>query len=286
MFASAKEILTKAKEGKYAVGAFNVSNMEIAQAVVMAGVERRSPLILQITESAMKYAGDKELSKIVRTIIDERSEDIPVGINLDHGKTFDAVKKAIDLGFSSVMIDGSRLTFQENKNLTKMVVEYSHQRNIPVQAELGIVPYLGELSTDQVDWSALMTDPDKAKEFIEYTKADFLAVAIGNAHGFFREAEVFDWARLKTINEKLGIPLVLHGASDCSVDKISKSIENGVACFNVDTDIRLAFMGQLTKMVDSKISITDPRKIMEAVREAVKKKVIEKINIFGSGHKA
>lgn len=286
MFASAKEILTKAKAGKYAVGAFNVSNMEIAQGVVMAAVEKRSPLILQITESAMKYAGDKELAKIVRTIIDERSEDVPVGINLDHGKTFDAVKKAIDLGFSSVMIDGSRLTFQENKNLTKSVVEYSHQKGIPVQAELGIVPYLGELNTDQIDWSTLMTDPEKAKEFVDFTGADFLAVAIGNAHGFLREAEVFDWARLKIINEKLGIPLVLHGASDCSADKIAKSIENGVACFNVDTDIRLAFMSQLTKMIDTKIAITDPRKIMEAVREAVKKKVIEKINIFGSGHKA
>lgn len=286
MFASAKEILTNAKAGRYAVGAFNVSNMEIAQGVVMAAVEKRSPLILQITESAMKYAGDKELAKIVRTIIDERSEDVPVGINLDHGKTFDAAKKAIELGFSSVMIDGSRLSFQENKNLTKSVVDYAHQKGIPVQAELGIVPYLGELNTDQTDWATLMTDPEKAKELVDFTGVDFLAVAIGNAHGFFREAEVFDWARLKIINEKLGIPLVLHGASDCSVDKIAKSIENGVACFNVDTDIRLAFMGQLTKMVDSKVAITDPRKIMEAVRDAVKKKVIEKIHIFGSGHKA
>ncbi len=286
MFSNVKDILIKAREGKYAVGAFNVSNMEIAQAVVMAAVERRSPAVLQITESAMKYAGEKELAAMTRIIIDERSEDVPIGINLDHGKTFDVVKKAVSLGFSSVMIDGSRLSFQENENLTKMVVDYAHQNNVPVQAELGIVPYLGELEADQIDWAVLMTDPDKAKEFVDFTGVDFLAVAIGNAHGFFREAEVFDWERLKKINDKLNIPLVLHGASDCSAEKITKSIENGISCFNVDTDIRLAFMDQLTRVIDSKIAITDPRKIMETVRSAIKKKVIEKINIFGSNQKA
>lgn len=287
MLTDTKKILTDARTGKYAVGAFNVSNMETVQGIVMAAVERRSPIVVQITESAMKYAGAKELTELTKVVIQERSEDIPIGLNLDHGKTMDIVRKAVELGFSEVMIDGSRLSFNDNKNLTKRVVDYAHGKNVPVQAELGIVPYLGEIDTSEISWETLMTDPEKAKAFVEYTGVDFLAVAIGNAHGFFREPEKCDWERLGTISSIVNIPLVLHGASDWSKEKIENAINGGISCFNVDTDIRLAFMHQLCRIVgDDKCTITDPRKVMEPVRDAVKKKVIEKINIFGSAMKA
>lgn len=287
MLADVKEILLNAQKGGYAVGAFNVSNMETVQGIVMAAIERRSPIVVQITESAMKYAGAKELAELVKVVIKERSEDVPIGLNLDHGKSIEIVRKAIDLGFTEVMIDGSRLTFDDNKNLTKRVVSLAHENNIPVQAELGIVPYLGEIDISEISWESLMTDPEKAKQFVDYTGVDFLAVAIGNAHGFFREPDKCDWKRLGIIANKVKIPLVLHGASDWSKEKIVNAVKGGICCFNVDTDIRLAFMHQLCQIIGGdKCTITDPRKVMDPVRTAIKKKVIEKINIFGSAMKA
>jgi len=287
MLVNARDILLKAKEGRYAVGAFNVSNMETAQGIIMAAAERKAPTIIQITESAMKYAGACELAEIVKIVIQERSEKVPIAINLDHGKTMDLARKAVELGFTEVMIDGSRLSFDDNKNLTKRVADFAHGEDVPVQAELGIVPYLGEIDTAELDWGTLMTDPDKAQEFVDYTKVDFLAVAIGNAHGFFREADNCDWERLNRIRDLVNIPLVLHGASDWSKEKIDNAVKGGIACFNVDTDIRLAFMHQLCQTVGGdKCTITDPRKVMDPVRNAIKRKVVEKINIFGSALKA
>jgi fructose-bisphosphate aldolase class II len=286
MLSSVKEILAKAKKENYAIGAFNVSNMEMAQGVVMAAVEQRSPLIVQITENAMKYAGAKELLELVKAVIAERSEKVPIGLNLDHGKTFDITRKAGELGFNGIMIDGSRLSFLENVNLTKRVVDFAHKSNITVQGELGIVPYLGEIDVSTVDWCKLMTDPLKAKEFVESTGVDSLAIAIGNAHGFFREADEADWDRLKQIHGLVNIPLVLHGASDWAKGKIQLAIQGGVTCFNVDTDIRLAFMHELCRVTNDKCSVTDPRKVLGPAREAVRKKVAEKINIFGSKSKA
>lgn len=287
MLADTKQILLNAQKGKYAVGAFNISNMETVQGIVMAALERRSPLVVQITESAMKYAGARELAELAKIVIHERSEDIPIGLNLDHGKSMESIRKAVELGFTEVMIDGSRLSFEDNKNLTKRIVDYAHARNVPVQAELGIVPYLGEIDTSEVDWATLMTNPDRAKVFVESTGVDFLAVAIGNAHGFFREPEKCDWDRLKNIADQVGIPLVLHGASDWSKEKIESAVTGGISCFNVDTDVRLAFMHELCRTIDGdKCTITDPRKVMDPVRNAVKKKVVEKINIFGSAMKA
>ncbi len=286
MLTSIKEILTKAQEGGYAVGAFNLSNMETAQGILMAAVERRSPLIVQITESTMKFAGAKEIAEITRTIIKERSGDIPIGINLDHGKTFEVAMRCIDLGFNGVMIDGSRLSFEENLNLTKRVVDYAHEKQVTVQAELGVVPYLGESDLSEVNWKDFMTDPEQARQFVEATGADSLAIGIGNAHGFFRELENCDWDRLAEIREKIKIPLVIHGSSDWLEEKIIKAVEGGVSCFNVDTDLRLAFVHTLCQLTDDKCAITDPRNIMDAVRNAIKKKVIEKIHAYGSANKA
>jgi len=286
MLANIKEILNTAYKKNYAVGAFNISNMETAQAVVMAANEQKSPAIIQITEKAMKYAGAKELAEVVKAIIKERSNNIPIGINLDHGKTFELTKIAINLGFNGVMIDGSRLSFEENKALTKRVTNYAHANNVTVQAELGVVPYLGEIDENEVNWDTLMTDPVKALQFVKHTKVDTLAVAIGNAHGFFRENRTPDWKRLTELKKKLNMPLVLHGASDWMKEKVDKANKCGISCYNVDTDLRLAYMSQLCKSTDDKCTITDPRIVMAAVRESIKKKVMEKMNLFGSSRKA
>ena len=286
MLTSIKEILNKAQAEGYAVGAFNISNMETAQGIIMAAVERRSPLIIQITESTMKFAGAKEITEMAKIIISERSGNVPIGINLDHGKSFESAETCIKLGFTGVMIDGSRLSFEENKNITKRVVDLAHQTGTTVQAELGVVPYLGESDLSEVNWKDFMTDPDQAKEFIDGTGVDSLAVGIGNAHGFFREMANCDWERLAEIRKKVSIPLVIHGSSDWEEEKIQKAVAGGVSCFNVDTDLRLAFMHTICQLTDDKCSITDPRNVMDAVRNAIKKKVIEKIHAYGSSNRA
>lgn len=285
MLQNIKDILKKAQDEGYAVGAFNVSNMETTQGIVMAAAERRSPLVIQITESTMKFAGDKEIAEIVKTVIKERSGDVPIGINLDHGKSFEVCEKCIKLGFTGVMIDGSRLSFEENKNLTKRVVDLAHKSNVTVQAEIGVVPYLGESDLSEVNWKDFMTDPDQAQEFVSATGVDSLAVGIGNAHGFFREMEDCDWGRLEEIKKKVSVPLVIHGSSDWSEEKIQKAVEGGISCFNVDTDLRLAFMHTICHLTDDKCSITDPRNLLDAVRSAIKKKVVEKIHAYGSANK-
>jgi len=286
MLGSIKEILEKASRKKYAVGAFNVSSMESAQAVAMAAIEKKSPCIIQITEKSLKYAGEGEIVEIAKNAIKERSNSVPIGINLDHGKTFELVSRAIGLGFNGVMIDGSRLSFKENKVITKRVVNHAHKHNITVQGELGIVPYLGEIEESEVDWDKLMTDPQQAIEFVENTGVDSLAVAIGNAHGFFRETREPDWKRLTEIRKSVATPLVLHGASDWMKEKVEKANQCGISCYNVDTDIRLAFVSQLCKSTDEKCTTTDPRKIMDTVRESIKSKVMEKMDLFGSSFKA
>jgi ketose-bisphosphate aldolase len=211
--------------------------------------------------------------------------DIPVGIHLDHGKSFEIIQRAIEIGFASVMYDGSRHNFADNLSITKKVVDFCHEKGVSVQAELGNVPYLGELSMQEINWDEYMTDPKQAKEFVEHTGIDTLAVAIGNAHGFFRERTVPDYDRLSAIAEVVSVPLVMHGASDWENGQVKEVINRGVSCFNVDTGIRLSFIGQLRQTLDNSEE-TDLRKLLGASKDAVKKTVKEKMNYFGSTNKA
>jgi fructose-bisphosphate aldolase class II len=287
MITNVKEILTKAKEGGYAVGAFNAFNLETARAIIEGARELNSPVIVQVTEKTMEYAGGRGIFNLIKNEAEFYSPQIPVGMHIDHGKNFEIIQRAIEIGFTSVMYDGSRKKFTDNLEMTRKIVEFSHAKGAVVQAELGSVPYLGEINLGKVDWDKYMTNPEQAKEFVEKTQIDSLAVAIGNAHGFFQEKKEIDFARLAKIRELCPIPLVLHGASDWHNGQVVKAIENGISCFNVDTAIRLSFVNSLANAIGEKGEMEmDVRKLLTQAREAVKDMVKEKIRNFGSENKA
>lgn len=287
MITSVKEILTKAREGGYAVGAFNTINLETTQAIIEAAREMHSPVIVQITEKTMEYAGGREIFNLVKNEAEIYAKNIPVGIHLDHGKSFEIIKRAMNIGFNSVMYDGSRKTFEDNIITTKEAVDYCHEKGASVQGELGNVPYLSEQKMGEVSWEDYMTDPDKVKEFIEKTGIDALAVAIGNAHDFFKERENPDWERLDKIRGLINIPIILHGASDWDNGKAVEAVKRGVNCFNIDTNIRLAFVNTLSSIFKGDEDPGfDPRNILGQAREAIKENVKKKIELFGSAGKA
>lgn len=280
MLAKVKNILEEAKANGYAVGAFNVFNMEGAQAVVRAAVKKHTPVILQVTEKTLDYGGDGIIFDVVKAVIERESAAIPVGFHLDHGRGFESVIRAIDVGLDSVMIDASAYSLRKNISITKRVVDYAHERNVFVQAEIGIVPYLGETDPSP-DWEKIMTNPLDAKWLVEETKVDTLAISVGNAHGFFRERPEPDWARLEEINKLIpGTPLVLHGASDWVNHKVIEAVKRGIVCFNVDTDLRVVFNTVLCQFTHDKCSIIDPRVVMAEARAAVQKVVENKIDLF------
>ncbi|NCQ06336.1 MAG: class II fructose-bisphosphate aldolase, partial [Candidatus Moranbacteria bacterium] len=203
----------------------------------------------------------------------------------DHGKSFEVVMRAMDMGFASVMYDGSRKEYADNVATTKKIVDIAHAKGVSVQAELGNVPYLGEVQMENINWDNYMTDPDQAVDFIERTGIDTLAVAIGNAHGFFRERSQPDYERLSTIVKRVTLPIVMHGASDWQNDRVKEVIARGVSCFNVDTALRLAFIGGLREALQAEEE-TDLRKILTKAKEHTKDAVKEKMLMFGSDHKA
>jgi len=274
------EILHKAMKNKTAVGAFNTSNMEVTQAIVMAANKLKKPCIIQMTSSTMDYSYDV-IGDIVLSSIKRLGKNTDIGFHLDHGHSMQDVIRAIDLGTDSVMIDASRMILEENIAITKSVVEYAHSKGVAVQAEIGKVPYLGKEQLD-INWDEVMTDPDEAKRLVDETGIDALAVAIGNAHGFFKEKNEPDWERLKTIREKLpNTPLILHGASDWAGEKVVKAIKGGICAFNIDTDTKLAFCAAICKVTSDKhCEIRDPRDFLKIVRDDVQKVVEQKIKMF------
>lgn len=285
MIANVKELLEKAKAGGYAVGAFNTVNLETTRAIIEAAKELSSPVIIQMTEKTFDYAGGRAIYQLTKNIAEFYAPEIPVGIHLDHGKSFEVVGRAMDIGFTSVMYDGSRKDYVDNLMMTKKIVEIAHERGVVVQAELGNVPYIGEMQMETVDWTKYMTDPDQAAQFVKETGIDTLAVAIGNAHGFFRERSEADYERLSSIAELVDVPLVLHGASDWEDGRVTEVIKRGISCFNVDTATRLAFIGGLREALQSEDE-TDLRKVLGKGQAAVKEAVKAKMLAFGSAHKA
>lgn len=287
MITSVKEILTKAREGGYAVGAFNTVNLETTRAIVEAAKELRSPLIIQVTEKTMEYAGGRLIYHLIKNDAEFYAPEIPIGIHLDHGKSLDVVERVMAIGFTSVMYDGSRKKFVDNLEFTKKVVQSCHDKGVDVQAELGSVPYLGELETGEVDWNKYMTDPGEAATFVKETGIDALAVAIGNAHGFFKERDVPDYERLEMINKACNIPLILHGASDWESERVHEVIARGISCFNVDTATRMAFVNNLINSVRNQDGVSfDLRSLLGSAREAVEGVVKQKIKYYGSDGKA
>lgn len=285
MVTDVKKILEAAKADHYAVGAFNTINLETTRAIIDAAVELSAPVIVQVTEKTFEYAGSRAIYHLIKNIAEFYSAHVPVGIHLDHGKSFEVVGRAMDIGFTSVMYDGSRKAFVDNSMMTKKIVELAHSRGIVVQAELGNVPYLGEIQMEHIDWEQYMTDPDQAETFAHETGIDTLAVAIGNAHGFFRERSEPDYDRLSAIAQRVNVPLVLHGASDWHNGRVQEVIRRGISCFNIDTALRLAFVGGLREALRAEDE-TDARKVLSRAKVCVKDMVKEKILAFGSAGKA
>lgn len=286
MIASVKEILNKAREGGYAVGAFNTVNLETTQAIIDAAKELRSPIIVQVTEKTMEYGGGRGIFHLIKNYAEFYASEVPVGIHLDHGKSFEIIQRAVEIGFTSVMYDGSRKDYADNLAMTKKIAAFCHERGVGIQAELGSVPYIGEGEVNDADWNKYMTDPEQAREFAEETGIDTLAVAIGNAHGFFKERSVPDYARLEMISKNLSIPLILHGASDWEEARVKEVVARGISCFNVDTATRIAFVNSLVQAVRNTTDISlDLRKLLGDARDAVKETVKEKIKIFQSDGK-
>ncbi len=287
MITSVKEILEKAKEGGYAVGAFNTVNMEVTQAIVNAAKEMKSPIIIQASEGTLEYAGGRGLFHMIKNYAEFYAPEIPIGIHLDHGHSFEIIQRVVNNGFTSVMYDGSRKKFEDNMEITKKVVEYCHDKGVDVQGELGNVPYLSEQKMGEVNWEDYMTDPEQAKYFVEETDIDALAVGIGNAHGFFKERETPDWERLDKIRSLIDIPIVMHGASDWEDGKAAEAVKRGVNCFNIDTNSRLAFVNTLSTIFHSKDDPGfDVRHILGQARDAVQESVKKKIILFGSSDNA
>ena len=309
MLVTTKEMFEKSMKEKFAIGAFNVNNMEIIQAIVDSAAKEKSPVILQASSSAIKYARIGYLMKMVEAAVEEHP-DIPIAIHLDHGPDFETCKMCIDNGFTSVMFDGSKYDFEENIRLTKEVVDYAHSKGVVVEAELGKLAGIeDDVNVDSSD--AMYTDPDQAEEFVRRTGCDSLAIAIGTSHGAYKfkgEAKLrFDI--LQKIKERIpNTPIVLHGAStvipelveQCNTyganipgakgvpDEILHTASiSGVSKINVDTDLRLAMTAGIRKVLVEEPSAFDPRKYLTPARDLIEKTVEHKIrDVFGSSNKA
>ena len=283
VFVTNNELLSKAEKEGYAVGAFNTNNLEITLAIVEAASQERSPVILAVSPSAMEYAGVAYLSAIAK--VASESVDVPVSLHLDHGTSMEHVEAALDHGFSSVMIDGSKLPFEENLGLTRKVVELADAKGASTEGELGRL--VGVEDTVSVsEREASMTDPDQAAEFVERTGVDALAVAIGNAHGWYKGRPDLDFDRLRVIKSKVSTFLVLHGASGIPDDMIREAGSIGVDKINIDTEVRDAFRQAVAGFVSSNPDVIDPRKILMPAREAMREVVARKMRLFGSAGKA
>ena len=306
-----KKMFEMAYKNGYAVGAFNVNNMEITQGIIEAVAEEKAPVILQVSRGAREYAKNSYLKAIIDVVVEE-NPDIPVAINLDHGDTFETCRQFVDDGFTSVMIDASSKPFEENIALTKEVVEYAHARDVVVEAELG---QLGGIEEDVVgvssdDISKHLADPSQVEEFVRKSGVDSLAVAIGTSHGAykFKKEPKLAFDVLQEIEDKLpGFPLVMHGSSSVlkefvdlinkyggempnamgvPEDSVSKAAKMAICKVNIDTDLRLALTAKIRQVFSEKPSEFDPRKYLGPGREAIREMVKHKLQVLGCAGKA
>ena len=279
MLLTGKELLLDAQKNKYAVGAFNVNNMEIIQAIIDAAEETNSPVILQASQGGIKYAGIEYIANLGK--LAGRNSKVPVALHLDHGTDFDQVMLCIRHGFTSVMIDGSRFPLEENIAITKKVVDIAHAVGVTVEAELGKIGGTEDhITVSEKD--ATFTDPLEAKRFVEETGVDYLAIAVGTAHGVYKGEPKLDYDRIKAIRELVDIPLVLHGSSGVPAESLKKAISLGISKINIDTDIRAAFAGAVKEFVVNHPDEIDPRKILGPATKAMKEVIMEKMEIFSS----
>lgn len=277
-----KQILKKAQEGHYAVGAFNVENMEMIMAVISAAEELNSPVIMQTTPSTVKYAGFDYFLANVKVAASR--VNIPVAIHLDHGSSFELASQAFRVGYTSIMMDGSHGDFESNVKVSKEVVDMCKASGVSVEAELGKVGGKeDDLDGGEVD---IYTDPIEAKEFVERTGVDSLAIAIGTAHGMYKGEPKLDLDRLSAIREIVSVPLVLHGGSGIPDSKVQEAIRRGICKVNYATELRIAYTRGVNKYLSENPEVIDPKKYNKAGIDAVKSFVKEKIKVCGCENKA
>ncbi|WLR61683.1 class II fructose-1,6-bisphosphate aldolase [Guptibacillus hwajinpoensis] len=283
---SMKEMLEKGKAEGYAVGQFNLNNLEFTQAILQAAQEEQSPVILGVSEGAARYMGGfKTIVTIVEALMEEYKVTVPVAIHLDHGSSFEKCMQAINAGFTSVMIDGSHYPLDENIALTTKVVEAAHAVGVSVEAELGRI---GGQEDDLIvdDAEAAYAIPEECERLINETGVDCFAPALGSVHGPYKGEPNLGFDRMETISKMTGVPLVLHGGTGIPTDDVKKAIKFGHAKINVNTESQLSSAKAVRSVLEEKPDLYDPRKYMGPARDAIKETVIGKMREFGSSNKA
>lgn len=280
---SMTEMLKKAKEGKYAVGQFNMNNLEFTQAIIEAAEEENSPVILGVSEGALKYMGLEYTVAMAKAAAEKSS--VPIALHLDHGSTFEVAMKVIGAGFSSVMFDGSHYPYEENIAITKRVVDAAHAMGVSVEGELGTIGGTeDDLSVDEEH--AKLTNPSEAIDFYSATNVDALAIAVGSAHGVYKGEPKIHFDIIDAVSKQIDIPLVLHGGSGIPDETIRTAIGYGIGKVNVNTENQIAFTDKIREVLNNDSKVYDPRKYLGPGRQAIKDVVKEKIRLFGSNGKA
>jgi len=280
---SMKDMLNKAKAEGYAVGQFNINNLEFTQAILQAAQEENSPVILGVSEGAGRYIGGfKTVVKMVEGLLEDYKITVPVAIHLDHGSSFDKCKEAIDAGFTSVMIDASHHPFEENVEITKKVVDYAHSKGVSVEAELGTVG--GQ--EDDVIGGIMYADANECVELVKQTGIDCLAPALGSVHGPYKGEPNLGFKEMEEIGSLTGMPLVLHGGTGIPTKDIQRSVSLGTAKINVNTENQIESARVVREVLAAKPNEYDPRKYLGPARDAIKETVIGKMREFGSSNRA
>lgn len=279
MLVNSKEMLLDAKNNKYAIPQFNINNLEWTRFILEECQRLNMPVILGVSEGALKYMGGaKTVVGMVKGLIEELFITIPVCLHIDHGQSFETCKKAIDAGFTSVMIDGSKYSIDENIEETKKVVEYAHEHNVTVEAELGLIG--GE--EDGIANKLGFTNLEDCRYFLERVDIDSLAPALGSVHGLYKGEPKLDYETMQEINENVNVPLVLHGGSGIDNDKIRQAIDCGISKININTELQIAWSNAVREFLDNDKQAYDPRKVIKSGEQAMKKVIEEKINLFSN----
>lgn len=282
MLVNSKEMLLDAKKNKYAIPQFNINNLEWTRFILEECQRLNMPVILGVSEGALKYMGGaKTVVGMVKGLIEELFITIPVCLHIDHGQSFETCKKAIDAGFTSVMIDGSKYSIDENIEETKKVVEYAHEHNVTVEAELGLIG--GE--EDGIANKLGFTNLEDCRYFLERVDIDSLAPALGSVHGLYKGEPKLDYETMKEINENVNVPLVLHGGSGIDNEKIKQAIDCGISKININTELQIAWSNAVREFLDNDKQAYDPRKVIKSGEQAMKKVIEEKINLFSNNNR-
>ncbi|MFA5542357.1 MAG: class II fructose-1,6-bisphosphate aldolase [Bacilli bacterium] len=284
MLVNMTNMLEKAKQGKYAVGQFNINNLEWTKTILGVAEEKNSPVILGVSEGAARYMGGfNTVVGMVKGLMEDMKITVDVAIHLDHGTTFESCKKAIDAGFTSVMIDGSHHPLEENIAITKQVVEYAHSKGVSVEAELGTV---GGQEDDIIGDGIKYADKDECVRLVKETNIDFLAPALGSVHGPYKGEPVLGFKEMEEIKNATNKPLVLHGGTGIDDEKIMRAISLGTAKINVNTECQLEFTRVLRETLAANTEIYDPRKYLGPASKGIAEAVKKKMDVFGSVNKA